>query len=62
MTYRFEHVDGPPVAAVDYEWRFQHDFADQHDAFRAVLEVARRAFRGELPALPLALPMAAAER
>lgn len=56
VTYAFRYVAGPPLAAVDYEWRFQRDFSDDQAAFRMILDVARRAFHGEEPSLPLAVP------
>jgi hypothetical protein len=55
-SYRFSRIPSEPVAAIDYEWRFQHDFMDQYEAFRMILDTARRALGGELPSLPLPLP------
>lgn len=55
-TYRFRRVVTPPVSAIDYGIEFQRDFFEQHEAFLAVVEVARRAFHGELPQVPMVLP------
>jgi len=57
--YTFTRVPATPSSVIDYEWQFQHDFWDFPDAFKVVLEAARRALHDERPEPPILLQDAA---